>query len=367
MTVSHPTSSTVGGAADVRSLLGDARDLVLPALRAAVDGLHPDLARLCGYHFGWCDENGTPAGHGDGKYLRAALVSLSAQAAGAGTESAVPGAVAVELVHNFSLLHDDIMDSDDRRRGRSAAWAVFGVPASILAGDALIALALGQLTPLAGEVGRDVTRLLVGALDEMICGQAADLALDTLGVADVTTEHYVAATGKTTALLSCCTAIGARLGGAPVTLADQLREATRHLGLSWQLANDVEDIWGDPVITGKPAFSDLRGGKKTFPVIAALRSGTPAGRSLATALDDARATVATAVGESALSAWASAIEAAGGRARAERLSRDHLDRAVGLLTEALPESPARERLIGLFRLIVTRDAPPRPAATGAQG
>jgi geranylgeranyl diphosphate synthase type I len=366
-------------------ILSDARRLVLPSLRDAVDGLHPDLARLCGYHFGWYDRDGRPAGNGRGKFLRAALVLLSARAAGPGpretgdatdaetvgnaggtadtenvegtadtADTAVPGAVAVELVHNFSLLHDDIMDADERRRGRPAAWVVFGTNQAILAGDALTALAVGRLTALRTEVGRAAAGLLVDSLNEMIGGQAADLALEGLPAARATVEHYVAATYKTTALLSCCAGIGAGLAGAPADRTEALREAARRLGLSWQMANDIEDIWGDPAITGKPAFSDLRHAKKTLPVIVALRSGTRAGALLAEALQAA----GTEPGEEDLRKQAALIEQAGGRDHTQDLSRRYLDRAVARLREALPPSEARDELTRLFRFIVTRETGP---------
>jgi geranylgeranyl diphosphate synthase type I len=328
-----------------------ARELTLAPLRAAVEGLHPDLARLCGYHFGWCDPHGSPTGAEDsGKFLRATVALLSAAAVGAAPDIAVPGAVAVELVHNFSLLHDDIMDADERRRGRSAAWVTFGSSQAILGGDALTALAVSRLTPVLGEEGRAATVFLTDALNEMIRGQASDLALDSLDADEVTFEHYFDATCKTTALLGVSGAIGAVLGGASRELVAALRTAACEAGLAWQMANDVEDIWGDPAVTGKLAFSDLRQAKKTLPVIAALRSGTGAGHQLAALL---RRTGATATDDE-LRQQAELIESAGGRQYAERLSARHLGRSLDGLARTLPRSPAREELVELFEFIVTR-------------
>jgi geranylgeranyl diphosphate synthase, type I len=337
-------------------ILGAARDLAFPALREAVDGLHPDLARLCGYHFGWCGIDGSVVESKEGKFLRAALVMLCATAVDATPAAVLPGAVAVELVHNFSLLHDDIMDHDDHRRGRPAAWVAFGLSDAILAGDALIGLALDQLTRLTGDAGRTATRLLGDALNEMIKGQAADLALDNRPAAEVTAEHYMAATYKTTALLYCCAAIGVTLGGGPADLATALGEACRKVGLSWQMANDVENIWGDPGVTGKPTRGDLRQAKKTLPVIAALRSRTEAGIRLAGAFSDAAPTDAD------LHTQAVLIEQAGGREHVERLSRRYLDQALAELMTALPASVVRPDLAALFRFIV-----PSVARSGAAG
>src|SRR4051812_3690428 len=111
------------------------RDLVDPALRAAVDTLPSSTRRVGAYHLGWQDEHGAPVTTPGGKAIRPALVLLSAEAVGGTASSAVPAAAAVELVHNFSLLHDDVMDHDRTRRHRSTAWTVFGVGEAILAGD----------------------------------------------------------------------------------------------------------------------------------------------------------------------------------------------------------------------------------------
>jgi geranylgeranyl diphosphate synthase, type I len=337
-------------------ILGAARDLALPPLREAVDGLHPDLAHLCGYHFGWCGIDGSAIDSKEGKFLRAALVMLCAGAVGAAPAAVLPGAVAVELVHNFSLLHDDIMDHDDHRRGRPSAWVAFGLSNAILAGDALIGLAFDQLTRLENEAGRAATRLLSDALSQMIKGQAADLALDIKPAAEVTVEHHVAATYKTTALLYCCAAIGVTLGGGSAQVAMALGDAARKLGLSWQMANDLESTWGDPAVTGKPTLGDLRQAKKTLPVIAALRSGTAAGSQLAGAFGAATPTDAD------LYAQAMLIDEAGGREHVERLSRRYLDEALAGLAAALPASAVLADLSALFRFIVPNVA--RSAAAG---
>ena len=130
--------------------LNRARELVWPALRAAVDTLEPNLRAVAVHHFGW-DEDGA----GGGKAVRPALALASAAAVGAPPETAVDGAVAVELVHNFSLLHDDIMDRDQERHHRPTAWTVFGDARAIVAGDALANLANQVL------LRRDTQRLLV--------------------------------------------------------------------------------------------------------------------------------------------------------------------------------------------------------------
>ena len=126
-------------------VLARARDVAAPAMRAAVATLLPELHGPVQYHFGWADVDGTPVPGGGGKGVRPALAILSAEAAGAPADAGVPGAVALELVHNFSLLHDDVIDNDRERRHRPTVWALFGVGDAIITGDALLTLALEVL------------------------------------------------------------------------------------------------------------------------------------------------------------------------------------------------------------------------------
>ncbi|NYI92785.1 geranylgeranyl pyrophosphate synthase [Amycolatopsis endophytica] len=137
-----------------RGILAWSRGCVDPALRQAVARLPESMRPLAAYHFGWADETGAPVIAGSGKAVRPALVLLSARAVGASPEIALPGAVAVELVHNFSLLHDDVMDGDETRRHRPTVWKLFGTGAAILAGDSLLAEASGVLA----SSGHPVTR-----------------------------------------------------------------------------------------------------------------------------------------------------------------------------------------------------------------
>ncbi|MFD7097675.1 polyprenyl synthetase family protein, partial [Streptomyces xanthophaeus] len=141
--------------ADTFALLERGRVLSTPVLRAAVARLAAPMDTVAAYHFGWIDAQGNPADGDGGKALRPALALISAEAAGAAAEVGVPGAVAVELVHNFSLLHDDLMDGDEQRRHRDTVWKVHGPAQAILVGDALFALANELLLELGTvEAGR---------------------------------------------------------------------------------------------------------------------------------------------------------------------------------------------------------------------
>lgn len=316
-----------------------ARELVDPALRVAVARLPAAVAEVVGYHFGW-----TTGGDG-GKAVRPALAFLSAEAVDGTSAAAMDAAVAVELVHNFSLLHDDVMDDDRVRRHRPTAWTVFGTPAAILAGDALLALA----TRILAERDGPGVRWLSEALLSLVDGQSADLALSER--TDVRREECVAmASGKTGALLGAACALGAHAGGAGPERCARLRRFGEHLGLAFQLVDDLLGIWGDPRTTGKPVGADLAARKKSLPVVAALNSGHPAADELAERYADPRP-----LDESGVLAVANLVERAGGRDWARTESRRQLATALSCLAAARPRPEAADRLACLAQLIIDRD------------
>jgi geranylgeranyl diphosphate synthase type I len=261
-----------------------ARDMVTPALTAAVEDLaDPQMRLIAGYQLGLWDESGNTTGARPGKAIRPALAVLSAQAAGGVATTGVPGAVAVELVHNFSLLHDDVMDRDVQRRHRPTGWVVFGEGQAILAGNAMLTLAVDVLHSGGLEARRGLP-LLLTTVQELISGQSADLALE--GRPDAQLDEVLRmAHGKTAVLISCAASIGAVIGGAAPALVDGLAEYGRLVGLAFQIVDDILGIAGDPDLTGKSIASDLRAGKRSVPIVAALCSGTHAGRVLGDLFD----------------------------------------------------------------------------------
>ncbi|MBO0851307.1 MAG: polyprenyl synthetase family protein, partial [Pseudonocardia sp.] len=296
-------------------ILARARDLVLPAMRAAVARLDPANERIVSYHLGWTELDGSPSAAGGGKGVRPALATLSASAAGAPPEVAVPGAVAVELVHNFSLLHDDVMDGDTQRRHRGTVWALWGTASAILSGDALLALATEVLLDEPTLPGGRAARLIAETTRELVRGQTEDLAFERRG--DVRVDECLAmAAGKTGALLAASASIGAVLAGAPDELVRALHRYGTELGLAFQLVDDLLGIWGDPVRTGKPVYADLRAGKKTLPVTYAVTHGGAPGDELAAWLAAVNPTGdaggAEETGEADVLRAAELVEAAGG-------------------------------------------------------
>ncbi|MFZ0122152.1 MAG: polyprenyl synthetase family protein, partial [Pseudonocardiaceae bacterium] len=290
-----------------------------------------------------------------GKAVRPALATLSAQAVGAPARTGVPGAVAVELVHNFSLVHDDVMDGDTQRRHRPTVWAVFGTTSAILTGDALLALAQEVLLDSPSRHRAAAARLLAEATRHLVRGQVQDVAFEQR--CDVTLEQCLEmVSGKTGALLSASAAIGAVLAGAPAKMVGALSTFGAQLGIAYQLVDDLLGIWGDPAITGKPVFSDLRSRKKTLPVTYALTYGGPAGRELARWLADSNSRGLSRPSDAG-EAWAAdLIEAAGARdwaaAEAQRRIAAATDALAGVPIHASP----REDLVAIAHFIVAREA-----------
>ncbi|MFF8030069.1 MULTISPECIES: family 2 encapsulin nanocompartment cargo protein polyprenyl transferase [unclassified Streptomyces] len=331
-------------------LLERARAAVDPVLRAAIGSLPGPIRRIALYHFGWEHADGTPADGGSGKAIRPALVLAAASSLGGPTAraAAVRAAAAVELVHNFTLLHDDVMDRDTTRRHRPTAWTVFGASEAILAGDALQALALRLLAEDRHPAAPAAAVRLAGCVIELCAGQHADTTMERLGPGEVTLdETLVMAESKTGALLGCACAIGALYAQAADPDVAALDAFGRAAGLAFQLIDDVIGIWGDPLRTGKPAGADLAARKKSLPVVAALTSGTPAAAELAALYTAPRQ-------KEDLEHLARTVERAGGRDWAQTQAADRMARAVQEVARAVPDPEAAGGLLALAEFVTRR-------------
>ncbi|MEU8760459.1 polyprenyl synthetase family protein [Streptomyces sp. NPDC048659] len=349
-----PPGNPAVDTADVAALLERGRALSTPVMRAAVDRLAPPMDTVAAYHFGWIDAHGNPADGDSGKAVRPALALISAEAAGAAPEVGIPGAVAVELVHNFSLLHDDLMDGDEQRRHRDTVWKVHGPAQAILVGDALFALANELLLELGTvEAGR-ATRRLTTATRKLIDGQAQDISYEHRE--RVTVEECLEMEGnKTGALLACAVSIGAVLGGADDRTADKLEEYGYHLGLAFQAVDDLLGIWGDPESTGKQTWSDLRQRKKSLPVVAALAAGGPASERLGELLAaDAKSSDFDSFSEEEFATRAALIEEAGGREWTAQEARRQHAVAIAALHEVDLPAHVVAQLTALADFVVVR-------------
>jgi geranylgeranyl diphosphate synthase, type I len=347
----HAAPRTEAPGVEAPTVLSRTRTLVLPALRAAVDRLDGDyMRRIAAYHLGWLDADGQPiAGDGvGGKAIRPTLAVLSAEAGGGSAADGIASAVAVELVHNFSLLHDDIMDRDVERRHRPTAWVVFGEGQAILAGNAMLTAAFDVLVR-DGVAGQRSLPCLIGAVEGLISGQSADLALET-GVEVDLDEVLAMEAGKTAALLACSSSIGAIAAGAHPRVVEGLAAYGHELGMAFQLVDDILGITGDAAATGKSSSSDVRAGKRSAPIVAALSSGTAASELLARLLAEGPPTT-----DDDVTYATKLIDEAGGLDWAAHEADRRLALALGYLENIAAPTGTTSDLAALARYVVERD------------
>lgn len=336
------------------SILVSARELTESAFRKAIGRLHPMIANMCEYHLGWRDVAGRPTGSpGAGKGVCLALPVLSARAVGADDSVAVPGAVALELVHVFTHVHDDIMDGDTLRRHGESLWKAFGVGPAILAGDAVFASAMHVLAAVPSG-GQAAIRCLLDTCFELASGQALDLDFEQRpvdGAGGVSVDDYLSvAAQKTGSLYGCGLSIGAVLAEAPEATMRSLAAAGRELGIVAQITDDINGMWGDPAVTGKPVLSDLARRKKTMPVFAALE----ATESVRVRFVDLWA--GQTWDESTMPLVLETLERAAARDFCEDHADHHHRQALAYLDEVEMPPPVREDLLELFTYVRHRRA-----------
>ncbi len=306
------------------------RPLVADEMRTIVGDDPAELFAWMRYHLGWEDRDGLETRAVSGKLLRPGALLLATELVGGSAEAAVPAAAAVELVHNFSLLHDDVEDSSERRHGRPTLWTFAGVAQAINTGDGLFALARLAMHRLF-ETGIEERRVVesMRELDEacmrLVEGQYLDISYETR--ISVTRDGYLAMTsGKTAAMFSAPFAIGALLGGAPGETVAAFRRFGYHMGLAFQAVDDILGIWGEPAVTGKPVGDDLRSRKMTYPVIAAYEASGDAGASFTLAYADAS--------DEDIVRLTRLVEESGGREATERFIAQQIELALAAMEGA---------------------------------
>jgi geranylgeranyl diphosphate synthase type I len=312
-----------------------------------LDAASPTKAMVRG-HFAFDD-----GGAQRGKRLRPRILTAVAETEGARAEDAFAAAAAVELLHNFSLVHDDIQDGDRLRHGRPALWVRHGIPAALTAGDAMCALSYTALLDTPGHLDAErvvtMTACLHRALYALCGGQGADIGFETS--AAVTFDEYLAMIeGKTAALFAASCELGALAAGASQDRAHAYGRMGRAYGLAFQVRDDVLGTWGTPAETGKPAGADIRRRKWSFPVAWAMH-GPPS---------NDRETVAEAYGtigeleHASADAVISALERLGAHDAADAACDAHIAEAAAI---ALEQDLDREgRLAEIFSSTARRTA-----------
>ncbi len=328
----------------------------LPALeaemRAVVESPDPRHAALFGmlhYHLGWADAEFNPCCTETGKRIRPVLCLMSCEACGGDWQQALPAAAAVELLHNFSLIHDDIEDGDRTRRGRPTVWALWGEAQAINAGDALFALAQLALLRLAERGVPASTTVVAQTLFNRTCvaltgGQHLDLGFESRD--SVTVADYLAMIeGKTAALVACACELGALVAIAPDAQRAHLRAFGRHLGLAFQMRDDILGVWGDPALTGKPAGADVARRKKSLPILHGLEQSAALRALLA------QETLA----ETDVRRATELLEESSSRAFAEGLAQEHHHQALAALEATNLQGPAAQALYDLAQALLNRE------------
>ena len=277
-----PPSANVPGPASSPEFLAKYQEPVEEALRDRLAASVPPIGTMLRNHMGWESPEGVPKESATGKRLRPALCLFTCEAVGGGIDDALPAAVAVELIHNFSLVHDDIQDQDVERHGRATVWAIWGKPSGIVAGNAMRTVADATLFQLRQSgappsAALEVVQTLTGRCLELVEGQRMDLSFESR--LDVAPDEYLdMVSRKTGALVEAAMHMGALLGSASSGQVARLANCGRLLGLTFQARDDVLGIWGDPVLLGKAIGADIRRRKKSLPVLFGFSGATGAER-----------------------------------------------------------------------------------------
>lgn len=310
----------------------------------------PDLFHgMMHYHLGWRDEQLAPADVHAGKQIRPVICLLACQAAGGDWQQAVPAAAAIELLHNFSLIHDDIEDASPTRRGRKTLWTIWGMEQAINAGDAMFAmahLALNRLVDrsVAAETAVTALRRFDETCVHLTQGQHADMDFERRDAVSVD-EYLAMITGKTAVLLSLCTELGALIAGADDPTVHNYAQFGLNLGLAFQVIDDILGIWGDEAVIGKSASTDILTKKKTLPVLYGLNhNGALRQLYEQEATDEAFVQEAIQV-----------LNTTGARDYATQRATFYSQNALQHLEEAQPTGPAFVALNQLSAMLLQRD------------
>jgi geranylgeranyl diphosphate synthase type I len=312
------------------------------------------LYRMMGYHMGWLDEYGEAAEGESGKRIRPTLSLLACEALGGDVKVALPAAAAVELVHNFSLIHDDIQDGNSERHNRPTVWWVWGPAQAINAGDGMHALARLALLRQTGEgMSPERTLKAVGLLDQAclrLCeGQYLDLTYQER--VDISQDAYFKMVeGKTAALISCAAELGAVMSSVEEPVERAIAQFGAKLGTAFQIRDDILDLWGQQD-TGKPLAGDILNKKKSLPIVYAIENASGAERRT---LGDVY--FKRVMEPEDIDKIIEVLETLGAREFCQAKADALCDEAVQSLKDAGLTSQQTEGLEAVARFIVTRDS-----------
>ena len=285
-----------------------------------------------------------------GKRIRPVLVLMACEAVGGDIEKAIMPAVGLEMYHNFTLLHDDVMDKADIRRGKTTVHVKWDDNTAILSGDAMLTMATQLIARADAAVMPQVMELFNRTAMEIYEGQQYDMDFESRG--DVTVEEYIAMIRlKTSVLLGCACKMGALIGGADEATAQRFYEIGENLGLAFQLQDDMLDVWGDEATFGKAIGGDIMNNKKTFLLINACQRATDDNRiELALWLNTENASRAVKV-----PAVTAIYERLGLKELSEAEIAKYNDKAMAAVFETAVDETAKKAFIDLISRLVKRD------------
>jgi geranylgeranyl diphosphate synthase type I len=342
-------------AARVESMVARYREPVLRAMREALDRPGIEHLGLIRYHLGWQDAAGAPTEGRAGKMLRAALCMRCCEAAGGDARRAIHAAAAIELLHNFTLIHDDIEDRSETRHGRPTLWTIVGVAQAINAGDGLFAVAQRTLLSMEDD-GVAPERVLAAArrLDdtciELCEGQHADLSFEARSSVSLA-EYTSMVRGKSAVLIAAAAEIGAIAGGASEDAVHAFGRYGLALGLGFQVQDDVLGTWGSTDDTGKPVGDDIRARKKSYPVVYAMGVlGADEAAELA------RCFAQHVIDDDGVLRVMSVLDACGAREAASEAANRHVQDALGALSGLDMDFEPRADLEAIAAFAVERSA-----------
>jgi geranylgeranyl diphosphate synthase type I len=333
-------------------LLGDIENEMRSILTEHDEHARP-LYEMLAYHLGLDQPDGPR-----GKRIRPLLGLLAYRSLGGDYRTVLPGAAAVELGHNFSLVHDDIEDSDRERRHRPTLWAIWGIPLAINAGDALFALSRLALYRLLDNEGFSERRVLelMRLYDETclaLCeGQFLDISFERR--TDITVDEYMEMIGrKTAALLRASVRAGAVLATDDPAIGDAYGNFGYHLGLAFQMADDVKGSFWTSAESGKPEAGDIRKRKKTLPIVWALQNASQADQArLREIYNPDASTSGQAMPQHEVDEVLEILERAGAREHTLNEARRFRDQALADIAELPTVEEPRGELLALVQSVI---------------
>jgi geranylgeranyl diphosphate synthase type I len=323
-------------------------DQFMRSVVASPPGQPSDFDHILRYALGWVDQSGEVYNQPTGKRIRPILLLLATEAAQGDWRAALPAAGAVELLHNFSLIHDDIQDNSPTRHNRPTVWKIWGQANAINAGDALFALAHVALERLSqsgvdAETLVKIWRIFNATTLELTRGQHLDMRFEHQRIVSV--DEYVSMiAGKSAALVAACSQIGSLIACRDEALATHYAEFGLNLGLAFQIHDDILGIWGDPEVTGKSAATDIISRKKSLPVLYGLERSQP----FAALYEQ------SSLSEENIAEAVALLDSVGAQEYTHRMEKHYYDLALRAMENANPQGEAAARLAKLVDVLFER-------------